>query len=132
VWRGSHFRGRRRQFEMARMNEYLATGNDRRGRQRFRINAPVTLVIGDREIPAYTRDLSNRGVYFYLALADGTQIDGEFEFVIELPPEITLSTCCQIRCLGRVVRTDNTAMNLTGIAAEILEYSILRKPMPIA
>jgi hypothetical protein len=125
-------RGRRRQFEMARMNETLATANERRGRQRFKINAPVTVVIGGREIPAYTRDLSNRGVYFYLALPDGTQIDREFEFVIELPPEITLSTCCRIRCLGRAVRTDKTAMSLTGIAAEILEYSILREAIPTA
>lgn len=99
---------------------------DRRTRPRTNINAPLTLSIGGREIPAYTRDLSNRGVYFYLALADSKLIDRDFEFVVELPPEITLSTCCRIRCQGRVVRMEDTANNLTGVAAEILDYSILR------
>jgi hypothetical protein len=100
---------------------------DRRVRQRFTINAPLTLLIGDRHIPAYTRNLSNRGVYFYLGLSDGELVDLEFEFVVELPPEITLSTCCRIRCRGRVVRKEKTADNLTGVAAEILDYSILRQ-----
>jgi hypothetical protein len=120
------------ELEMARMSEILPIGKDRRERQRFRINAPVTSVMGDSEIAAYTRDLSNRGVFFYLSQAESTQIDGEFEFMVDLPPEITLSTFCQIRCKGRVVRMEESAMNLTGIAAEILEYSILRDGPPIA
>jgi hypothetical protein len=100
------------------------TANDRRRTPRFEINAPLTVMIGDREVPAFTRDLSNRGVYFYLALADSIPIDRDFDFLIELPPEITLSTQCLIRCRGRVVRTENASMGLTGIAAEILQYSI--------
>jgi hypothetical protein len=114
------------------MAQDLAPTNDRRERPRFRMNAPLTVFIGDREIPAYTRDLSNRGVYFYLALSDSALIDRDFEFKVELPPEITLSTCCQIRCRGRAVRTEKTSMNLTGIAAEILSYSILREAMSTA
>jgi len=110
---------------MARMSENLPTGKDRRVRQRFKINTPVTALIGNREIPAYTRDLSNRGVFFYLSLTENTQIDGDFAFMVDLPPEVTLSTCCRIRCRGRVVRMEESAMNCTGIAAEILEYSIL-------
>ena len=114
---------------MEPMAQDLTSANDRRVRQRFSINAPLTVFVGDREIPAYTRDLSNRGVYFYLALADNALIDRDFEFMVELPPEITLSTCCQIRCRGRAVRTEKTSMSLTGIAAEILGYSILREAM---
>lgn len=93
---------------------------------RFCTNAPLTVYIGDREIPAYTRDLSNRGVYFFLALSDSNLIESDFEFMVDLPPEITLSTCCSIRCQGRLVRKENTAKNLTGVAAQILKYSILR------
>ena len=114
---------------MVRMTDTQETANERRERQRFKISAPVTLFIGDREIPAYTRDLSNRGVYFYLAPTDSPQIDLEFEFMVELPPEITLSAFCQIRCRGRAVRTDQTS-DLAGIAAEILEYSISRDAVP--
>jgi hypothetical protein len=118
-------------FRMVRMSQNQAMVSERRGRQRFSINAPLTLFIGDREIPAYTRDLSNRGVYFYLALADLPLAGQEFEFLVELPPEITLSTCCRIRCRGRAIREEKTSNNLTGIAAEILDYAILREPLTV-
>jgi len=108
------------------MAQDLRATNDRRGSQRFSINAPLTLIADDREIPAYTRDLSNRGVFFYLSLADSAQVGLHIEFMVELPPEITLSTCCRIRCRGRLLRRENASNNLTGMAAEILEYSIQR------
>jgi hypothetical protein len=119
----------RLQAEKTYMDKDVKTATDRRERQRFRINAPVTLFIGDREIPAYTRDLSNRGAYLYVALSDSTQIDREFEFTVDLPPEVTFATCCQIRCRGQAVRTEGAAMSLTGMAVEILEYSIFRGAM---
>lgn len=118
-------------FRLVSMSQNQAMVGERRGRQRFSINAPLTLFIGDREIPAYTRDLSNRGVYFYLGLTDLPLFDHDFEFLVELPPEITLSTCCRIRCRGRAVREEKTSNNLTGIAAEILDYAILRDALTI-
>jgi hypothetical protein len=30
-------------------------------------------------------------VFFNLSLTEDTQIDGEFEFMVDLPPEVTLS-----------------------------------------
>jgi|SRR5579862_835232 len=107
------------------------TGNERRSSQRFKIAAPLTVMVGDREIPAYTRDLSNRGVYFYLTLPDSTLIEKDFEFLIEMPSEITLTRDCRIRCRGKLVRKEVTSRNLTGagIAAEILDYSILREEL---
>ena len=106
------------------MTGNLQSIDDRRERTRFGINAPLTVIIGKREIPGFTRDLSNRGVYFYIDLADSALLGGDFDFRVELPPEITLSTCCLIRGQGRVVRTDNTLSQLTGVAAEILHYSM--------
>jgi len=103
------------------------SAKERRERRRFGINAPLTAFIGRREIPGFTQDISNNGVYFFLDLAGKAPIGGEFKFLIELPPEITLSTCCQVRCRGRVVRTDRASTQLTGIGAQILEYSIERK-----
>lgn len=101
---------------------------DRRGSQRFRISAPLTVVAGEHEIQAYTRDLSNRGVYFFVTLPDSTLIERDFEFLIDMPSEITLTTSCRIRCRGKLLRREVTARNLTGagIAAEIMDYSILR------
>jgi hypothetical protein len=107
------------------------TSTERRNGQRFKISAPLTVIVGEHEIPAYTRDLSNRGVYFYLSLPDSTLIDRDFEFLIEMPSEITLTTSCQIRCRGKLIRKEVTSKNLTGagIAAEILDYSILRESL---
>lgn len=116
------------------MTEDFAATNDRRGSQRFKISAPLTVIAGDREIAAFTRDLSNKGVYFYLSLADSALIDRDFEFMIEMPSEITLASSCRIRCKGKLVRKEMTSRNLTGagVAAEILDYSILRDSIPPA
>jgi hypothetical protein len=105
---------------------------ERRNRRRFSVNAPVTVLVGGQEISAYTRDLSNRGIYFFLSTPDSALIGGELEFVVELPPEITLSTCCQIRCQGKAVRTESVSANLVGVAAEILSYSICREVLSVA
>lgn len=114
--------------ETVRMTQDAILANERRGSQRFRISAPLTVIVGEHEIPAYTRDLSNRGVYFYLSLSDSALIDRDFEFLIEMPSEITLTSSCRIRCRGKLVRKEVTSRNLTGagVAAEILDYSILR------
>ncbi len=102
-----------------------ATASERRERQRFSLSVPVTLETGENEISAYTRDLSSRGLYCYVASAEGFSIGQTIDLLVKLPPEITLSTCSSIRCRGRLVRMENDLSHLTGIAAEILQYSIL-------
>jgi hypothetical protein len=114
------------------MTEKLHLENDRRQGKRFEISAPLTVMLGKREISGFTRDLSNRGVYFYIDLAESAAIGGNFDFLVELPPEITLSPSCSIRCQGRVLRTDNESSQLTGIAAEILHYSMYREDAAVA
>ena len=108
------------------MTEVSQSTIDRRERRRFKINAPLSVIDGVRELSGFTRDLSNHGVYFYLDRSDCVVIGRDLEFLIELPPEITLSTSCLIRCQGHVVRTDLTSRQLTGIAAKIVHYSIER------
>lgn len=103
---------------------------ERRKRRRYGINAPLTVFAGRREIPGFTQNVSNTGVYFFADLAEMSPISGDFEFLISLPPEITLSSCCLIRCRGRVVRTDQASTQLTGIGARILEYSIEKEQGP--
>jgi hypothetical protein len=105
----------------------LQSTNDRRERQRYGINAPLTVFMGKTEIPGFTQNLNNMGVYFFMDLADKATITGDFEFLIELPPEVTLSTSCLVRCRGRAIRADRDSTRLTGIAARILEYSIERE-----
>ena len=119
-------------FTMGRTKQDQAAAENLRGAQRFTVNVPLTVMIEGRAIPAYTRDLSNRGVYFYLAMPQSTLIDVEFEFVVELPPEITLSTCCRIRCRARLLRKEKSSRSVSGVAAEIVDYSILREAMSVA
>ena len=114
------------------MTEKLTGQNDRRDKPRFSLNVPLTVFVGEREIPAYTRDVSDGGVYFYLALQDSNLVDRDFKFVLEVPPEITFSTWRAIRCRGRVVRKELTSGDLTGIAAEILQYSIVSESVTTA
>ncbi len=113
------------QFEMGRMTELQANASERRLTLRVKVQPPITLTVGDRQVPAYTRDLSNNGAYFYLAFSQSALIGLDFEFVVELPPEITLSVCCRIRCRARLLRKEKTSRSLSGVAAEILDYSIL-------
>ena len=65
-------------------------------------------------------------MYFFVATADSTLIEQDFEFLVVLPPEITLSTSCQIRCTGSAVRKEKAQRDWTGVAARILDYSVLR------
>jgi hypothetical protein len=118
--------------EIAHMTLDLESATDRRKIQRFKVSAPVTLTFGDRKVPAYTRDLSDRGVYFYLGSDDSTLINDDIDFVVDLPPEITLSACCRIQCRGRVLRMEVSVKGLTGVATQIINYSIFRDAMPIA
>lgn len=117
---------------MDRMTKSRASADDRRRIQRFAVKVPLTVTIGERQVPGYTRDLSNRGVYFYFALTDSKLIGSDFVLVVEMPPEITLSTCWRIRCRAKLLRSEEISRDMSGIAAEILDYSILREPMGMA
>ncbi len=105
----------------------LALAEDRRGGRRHKVRVPLTVILEDREIQTYTRDLSSRGVYFYLTVADSALIDSNLQFLVDFPAEVATSTECRIRCKGRLVRREMTSRNMaeTGLAAEILEYSLL-------
>jgi hypothetical protein len=94
---------------------------ERRSNRRFNVNAPLTVLNGEEHLAAYTRDVSNKGIYFYLNAIDADLIHGDFEFVISFPPEITLSGYWSSRRLGRVVRREISPDGLVGIAAQILE-----------
>ena len=108
-----------------RITRDLALAEDRRGSRRHKIRVPLTVILEDREIQTYTRDVSSRGVY--LAVADSAMIDSNLQFLVDFPAEVATSTECRIRCRGRLVRREKTSRNVaeTGLAVEILEYSLL-------
>lgn len=91
---------------------------------RSSISIPLVVLDGKCEVSAYTRDVSGVGVYFFVDSDEEDRIQGEFRFVMDVPPEVTLSSYCRVLCVGTAVRKERVANNLAGIAARILWYSI--------
>ena len=99
---------------------------DKRATRRFALRLPVTVRYGEneRDHEAQTRDVSARGICFYIdsAIQAGAGID----FTLTLPPEITLTESIRVRCRGRVVRVEGGSSNgKMAVAAVIDEYEFL-------
>ena len=98
---------------------------EKRNTRRFALRLPVTVnQNGDNGQTAQTRDVSARGVCFYMdsSVAAGSQI----EFTLTLPPEITLTESIRVRCKGKVVRVEDGESNeKVAVAAVIDEYEFL-------
>jgi hypothetical protein len=99
---------------------------DRREARRFNMTLPVRLLPRDSnslELPAQTRDVSYRGLYF---LAEAQFKAGSpIEFVIILPQQVTRSSDVSIRCHGEIVRVEPTQNGRMGVAAKIDRYEFL-------
>jgi hypothetical protein len=106
------------------------TEQDKRATRRFALRLPVSVSYtedGVREKTAQTRDVSARGICFFVdsAIAAGAAI----EFTLTLPPEITLTESIRVRCKGKVVRVEEgDAEGRVAVAAVIDEYEFLSEP----
>jgi hypothetical protein len=100
---------------------------DKRATRRFSLRLPVSVTYsedGAQEKSAQTRDVSARGICFYVdsAISPGSAI----EFTLTLPPEITLTESIRVRCKGKVVRVEQNATDeKVAVAAVIDEYEFL-------
>lgn len=102
-------------------------GQDQRATRRFPLRLPVIVKspLGGIEAAALTRDVSSRGVCFFLESAI-VETGSFIEFTLTLPPEITMTESIRVRCRGRVVRVENTAYEgRTAVAAQIEKYEFL-------
>lgn len=105
------------------------TQDNKRATRRFALRLPVSVSYSDdgEEQSAQTRDVSARGICFYVdsAIAAGSTI----EFTLTLPPEITLTESIRVRCKGKVVRVDEGQTDgKVAVAAVIDEYEFLSEP----
>ena len=106
------------------------TGSERRTTQRFQMRLPITVrwttgaAVG--ETNTESRDVSSRGVYFFLAkdVKEGSPV----EILLTLPNEITLAGPVRVRCLGRIQRTEARDQGAIGVVAAIERYEFLRGP----
>ncbi len=106
------------------------TQDNKRATRRFALRLPVSVSYandGAQEKAAQTRDVSARGICFYVdsAISAGSAI----EFTLTLPPEITLTESIRVRCKGKVVRVDESGPDgKVAVAAVIDEYEFLSEP----
>ena len=106
------------------------TEQEKRATRRFALRLPVTVSYtenGSQEKNAQTRDVSARGISFYLDSA--IQAGAAIEFTLTLPPEITLTESIRVHCRGKVLRVDQGgADGKVAVAAVIDEYEFLSEP----
>jgi PilZ domain len=101
---------------------------ERRLNQRFHIRLPMTVRwtsgTGVGELKTESKNVSSRGVYFYLPkqVKSGSPV----EILLTLPHEITLAGPVRVRCLGRVSRSEEKDPGNVGIVAEIERYEFVR------
>ena len=100
---------------------------EKRATRRFALRLPVSVNYSGNTgaaLAAQTRDVSARGICFYMdaPLTTGSEI----EFTLTLPPEITLTESIRVRCRGKVVRVEpGMADAKVPVAAVIDEYEFL-------
>lgn len=98
---------------------------ERRARRRFRMKLPMTVrwtnLSGDWEAHAECKDITSRGVYFFLPAE--IEIGSSVELVIV----ITLAEPVRVRCQARVRRTEIKKRYQVGVAAEIEVFQFLRR-----
>jgi hypothetical protein len=112
----------------ANQEDNALTAEERRATQRFQIRLPMIVrwtsgsAIG--EATTESRDVSSRGVYFFLPkeVSNGSPV----EILLTLPHEITLAGPVKVRCLGRIKRAEVDEPGRIGVVAQIERYEFLR------
>jgi hypothetical protein len=106
----------------------MSADSDRRNVQRFHLKLPLIVrcgqEAGEDKVSTATRDVSSRGVYFFLPndVTEGATV----EIVMTLPHELTLAGPVQVRCLGHVHRSEKLDSGQLGVVATIERYEFLR------
>jgi hypothetical protein len=98
---------------------------DRRAGQRLAVRLPVSVKSKDPggEQQVFTRDLSSKGIFFYLD--SEVSVGAELEMVLILPAELTAGEKRWVCCHASVVRVEENRGRNFGIAAAIQRMDIL-------
>ena len=104
--------------------------SDRRNVQRFQLKLPLVVRCSKHgtngeKVSTATKDVSSRGVYFFLPkdVGEGAPV----EIYMTLPNELTLAGPVQVRCLGHVHRSEKLENGELGVVATIERYEFLRE-----
>ena len=99
---------------------------EQRNTRRFALQLPVSVKYvegASKEQIAQTRDVSARGVFFYMD--SNVKVGSDLEFTLTLPSEITLTDSIRVRCKGKVVRVEDRGTERIGVAAAIDQYDFI-------
>jgi len=109
---------------MAKARDDKDLSDEKRTARRFPLQVPAKVTAAGGTAPVEVRDVSARGISFYLdsELDTGSMIG----FTLILPPEITMTESIHVQCKARVVRVDSTAeKGKMAVAAVIDEFELL-------
>jgi hypothetical protein len=117
---------------LSEQNRDISNPQERRTMRRFDMRLPASVKFidtnagnaADAELLTETKNVSARGVFFYLdrPVAEGTHI----EVTTTFPPHITLTDSLRVRFKARVVRVEAPLpVSRIGVAALIEEYEFL-------
>ena len=100
---------------------------EKRSTRRFVLDLPIAVKFLDnqpQDVTGNTRDVSSRGVFFYMdaKIDEGSPI----EFVMTLPSEITQTEPIRVHCSGRVVRVEDETETEKGVAVAIEKYDFVK------
>src|SRR5690349_1554334 len=98
---------------------------ERRAGQRFELNLPISIEFEGRIVPAFSQNLSARGVFLYSEadLPEGATV----QLIFTMPSEITLAESMRVRCRGRILRTSASGQG-KGMAVQLDSYQYLPVP----
>ncbi len=89
---------------------------ERRNQQRVRYESVATVTAGQHNIAASTKDISDRGLFFFTDAR--FELGSEIELMVMLPQEVGLPADGMVCCHGRVVRLEG-GDGQYGVAVEI-------------
>lgn len=89
---------------------------ERRSKERIRFKAPATVAAGQHSIAASTKDITDRGLFFFTDAR--FERGSETDVVLMLPEEVGLPVSGIVRCHGRVVRSE-AGTGQYGVAVQI-------------
>jgi hypothetical protein len=106
--------------------------SERRRHRRIEMELPIEIFLNDSDVPAVgsTKDVSAGGVKFVVARR--LEPNSDVEFVLSLPPEITLCDTMRVRCKGKLLRVSPDGELGSTAVASIQKYEFVASAMPSA
>ncbi len=105
--------------------------HERRARRRFPVRMQIA-ILPSANLPGAegaTRDVSSGGVFFYVD--PKVKPAPDFDFILKLPSDIAPPDVARVACHGRIVRVEEGADGLLGIAAKIDKVQFGGEPLNV-